>query len=595
MASNLEQLDPTQPPIIDVPVRLNFDDLANDPKHRKERDLYLQALSALKQEGPTQLKGFYQIAGIHGLPYTDWDDTKKPGEGSPPQKKEQWEGYCTHGNVLFPTWHRPYVALYEKAILDHAEEIAKKFTDVDLQKEYLTAAAILRQPFYDWAAPGAKMPELLYDPKYARIEVRSPPLGQPELIDNPLFGFTYPKGVRDDTWILNGDPRFRVWNNTVRYPIKDSVPYNPDEPGQPKPFHEVIESHNKELGDLVYYLLHKIKDWRTMSNHTTAPDASLEGIHDLVHDLLGGNGHMSEPAVAGFDPIFWLHHANVDRLLAVWQALNANEWVVPGDSDEGTRTIPLGTTVTTDTNLTPFRVATGSDFWTSTQTRDFVKEFNYTYPESKSGTATADDIFVAVNELYNQNFKTELPQPAPEGFSAPLGLHLDKHYLDWAVKITLKLHEFPKSGYVHVFLAKTVPESGGWLLAPERVGDIGIFRNTSNLCENCNQHEEAGATISGIVLLTRALLERNLDINTPETVVEYLKENLAWRLALTDGTELPLARVPSLQVKITSEKVTRPAIPPRGPDVPDGDNRHRIPTRFPTRGVPTEHEGIGNH
>ena len=22
-------------------------------------------------------------------------------------------GYCTHSSILFPTWHRPYVALYE--------------------------------------------------------------------------------------------------------------------------------------------------------------------------------------------------------------------------------------------------------------------------------------------------------------------------------------------------------------------------------------------------------------------------------------------------------------------------------------------------
>lgn len=22
-------------------------------------------------------------------------------------------GYCTHGSILFPTWHRPYLALFE--------------------------------------------------------------------------------------------------------------------------------------------------------------------------------------------------------------------------------------------------------------------------------------------------------------------------------------------------------------------------------------------------------------------------------------------------------------------------------------------------
>ena len=30
-----------------------------------------------------------------------------------PFKEPRRKGYCTHGTVLFPTWHRPYVALFE--------------------------------------------------------------------------------------------------------------------------------------------------------------------------------------------------------------------------------------------------------------------------------------------------------------------------------------------------------------------------------------------------------------------------------------------------------------------------------------------------
>lgn len=38
--------------------------------------------------------------------------------------------------------------------------------------------------------------------------------------------------------------------------------------------------------------------------------------HDTVHVLISGN--MGDPRTAGLDPIFWLHHANVDRLWDVW-------------------------------------------------------------------------------------------------------------------------------------------------------------------------------------------------------------------------------------------------------------------------------------
>ncbi len=45
---------------------------------------------------------------------------------------------------------------------------------------------------------------------------------------------------------------------------------------------------------------------------------SLEAIHDSVHVWVGGS--MGAIPTAPADPIFWMHHANIDRLWAVWQA-----------------------------------------------------------------------------------------------------------------------------------------------------------------------------------------------------------------------------------------------------------------------------------
>lgn len=54
-------------------------------------------------------------------------------------------------------------------------------------------------------------------------------------------------------------------------------------------------------------------------------------LHDFVHVWIGGawefdalgnpgdGGHMTFPAVAVNDPVFWLHHCNVDRLWSIWQ------------------------------------------------------------------------------------------------------------------------------------------------------------------------------------------------------------------------------------------------------------------------------------
>ncbi|KAF9005141.1 hypothetical protein BDQ17DRAFT_1353900 [Cyathus striatus] len=61
-----------------------------------------------------------QLGGIHGLPYIPWNGSVS-----------QDGGYCVHGSVLFPTWHRPYMMLYE--VYDFVMlEIAEEYTvDVD--------------------------------------------------------------------------------------------------------------------------------------------------------------------------------------------------------------------------------------------------------------------------------------------------------------------------------------------------------------------------------------------------------------------------------------------------------------------------------
>lgn len=45
-----------------------------------------------------------QILGIHGYPVAPWDGVVGNGPGI---------GYCMHNSVLFPTWHRPYLALLD--------------------------------------------------------------------------------------------------------------------------------------------------------------------------------------------------------------------------------------------------------------------------------------------------------------------------------------------------------------------------------------------------------------------------------------------------------------------------------------------------
>lgn len=64
----------------------------------------------------------------------------------------------------------------------------------------------------------------------------------------------------------------------------------------------------------------------------SSPHGNIErNPHDLVHVYVGGNvsspdyGVMADPGTAALDPIFYLHHCNIDRMWAVWnEAGHAN-------------------------------------------------------------------------------------------------------------------------------------------------------------------------------------------------------------------------------------------------------------------------------
>ena len=94
-----------------------------------------------------------------------------------------------------------------------------------------------------------------------------------------------------------------------------------------------------------YNMLARVKTWTAFSNSASGDDNStsnsLEALSDLVQLDVGGHaGHMSDPAVAAFDPIFWLHYANIDRLVSLWEALNPDVWVSQGQSGVGSWTQP---------------------------------------------------------------------------------------------------------------------------------------------------------------------------------------------------------------------------------------------------------------
>ena len=84
-------------------------------------DLYILAMQQIMQKDQLDFASYYQISGksmqilfsivklivfsgIHGYPHISWDNAVGQYSNN---------GYCPHGSVLFPTWHRTYMVLFE--------------------------------------------------------------------------------------------------------------------------------------------------------------------------------------------------------------------------------------------------------------------------------------------------------------------------------------------------------------------------------------------------------------------------------------------------------------------------------------------------
>lgn len=230
---------------------------------------------------------------------TDWS---KPGSSG-------FGGYCTHSSILFITWHRPYLALYEQALYASVQAVANKFpVEGGLRAKYVAAAKEFRAPYFDWASQPPKgtlaFPESLSARTIQVVDVD----GKTKAINNPLNRFTFHP--------VNPSPGdfSAAWSrypSTVRYPNRQTGASR-DERIAP-----ILANELASLRNNVSLLLLSYKDFDAFSYNRWDPNTnpgdfgSLEDVHNEIHDRTGGNGHMSSLEVSAFDPLFWLHHMYV--------------------------------------------------------------------------------------------------------------------------------------------------------------------------------------------------------------------------------------------------------------------------------------------
>lgn len=575
-----------------APNRIEINDFV---KQTEPFSLYIQALNVMFKTPQSKSTSHFSIGGIHGLPYVQWE-----GSGSSrPVQGSQWGGYCTHGSVLFPTWHRPYVTLYEQVLQQHALEIANTY-QVNKQ-HWVTVAQNLRAPYWDWATNSVPPDEVI---SLETVNIITPD-GRKTSVANPLLKYTFNPI----------DPSFpapyKYWKTTIRHP---------DNPGSRNATTDVqalkddLSSIQDDITSSTYNLLTRVTTWPAFSNHTPGDGGSasnsLEAIHDEIHAYIGGQ--MGDPSVAGFDPVFFLHHANVDRLLSLWSAVNPGVWVSRGPAEGGTFTITGNAVIDNNTNLTPFWDSQ-TGYWASSETTT-TEKFHFSYPEFNNLPSDPAAVRAVIANYINQKYGGSLfstlrtagptvsflaqppaaaggapaapapasvvaatpaasaPAAAAAGTAHPFvsrggaphtaakavhGQEAPQVIQDWTARIHFKKYELGESFAVLLFLGEVPADASQWRTSPSFVGaHVAFVNSAADQCANCS--EQADIVTEGFVHLNTAIAKLSgLSSFEPGVVTPYLRDNLHWRVQATDRTAVALDKLPSLEVTVAAIALTQ--------------------------------------
>lgn len=140
------------------------------------------------------------------MPYKPWNGV---GSNTNWRSTSGFGGYCTHSSILFLTWHRPYLALYEvtppagqpsptreadseqQSLYNAVQKVARRFPKGALRDRYLEAAKTFRAPYFDWASQppsgNPAFPSALISPKVQVIDVD----GGTKFVNNPLYRYSF--------------------------------------------------------------------------------------------------------------------------------------------------------------------------------------------------------------------------------------------------------------------------------------------------------------------------------------------------------------------------------------------------------------------
>jgi hypothetical protein len=214
---------------------------------------------------------------------------------------------------------------------------------------------------------------------------------------------------------------------------------------------------------------------------------------------------VSSVAYSAFDPIFWLHHTNVDRYFALWESINPTSFLTPSEDTSGTFTHPTGINITVSDALTPFTMSDGATPYTSTSSR-YLKDFGHSYPEIQDWLPemTPDALKKNVTAWINTHYN-------PTATSRKLK-RMNKPGREWVIAISAVGTAFGIEEKYVVELAVNGTKFGELFVSPPVAADV--------------EGKSLDSTTNSEIDLSNVLADNGIDVEDSITVTAFLKSAL---------------------------------------------------------------------
>lgn len=383
--------------------------------------------------------------------------------------------------------------------------------------------------------------------------------------------------------------QLKEWDETKRAPnMTESIT---DPPSDNALVNSALSAKLPEIQQRLFILFSSYRDYNAFSNKGWAATQNLstwdsvEAVHDIIHIYGGLKGHMTYVPLSAFDPLFFLHHAMTDRLIAMWQILNPASWMAPMPAGETSFTTLKGTIQQSNTALTPFFASEDGLFWNSDMSRSTLA-FGYAYPDTESplkGAELRAELIRKITEWYGGSSLVGLRSQSHRGGRRPLkartlrkgGLRFagkrpnvkidaddppvssvvkNGRYTEWIANVHVNVEALDGNFGIYFFLGEVPEDCAEWDSASNLIGTVGIFAMDMNTGSEMK--------ISGTLPLTSALIKMVAAGEIPylgvDVVEPFLRETLQFRVLGSNDKVVDPQAVAGLYVGVSSSEVKAP-------------------------------------